>query len=436
MTFFLSLDIRSLAIRYAVVTVLRIAVLSAYGASGANLALAVLPDPIWAITMTARVPDVIHALVSGRGGVGFTMNWVLILLQIGLALGMIRYFVWRFRPQWLEGLLVVGTAAETGTVDGRGLRRTGLGTPLFMTLATIATAYVVAGAFMMLVSRGEYRSLGMAMDGAGKWPLIVALGLGLLGLAWGHRFTMGARAHLIEGFGARFLPDEHPLAQRVHTLAGRLDLPPPAVGVTSQVNAFACGSNPKDAAVIIGVPLVKAFSTEELDAVIGHELGHIVSGDMRQMQIAEGYQRMFGNVFGTVVSLVGAVAASQSRDRSTATAIRGSSRALNIVGRYLIAIGSELLVKALSRSREYHADAVGASLTSPAAMIGALDKLKQIPSQPTAMEDDFAYLMFRGLSFGNLFSTHPSFEKRKAALEAGTYLRALPRRGIAPDATR
>ena len=103
-------------------------------------------------------------------------------------------------------------------------------------------------------------------------------------------------------FGVSYLAADHPLSQRVAALAKKVGLPAPSVGVVNVINAFAMGSSSSDAAVVLGLPLIQSFSDEELDAVIGHELGHIVSNDMLRMQFAEGFQSMLGKVLGIIHS--------------------------------------------------------------------------------------------------------------------------------------
>ena len=203
--------------------------------------------------------------------------------------------------------------------------------------------------------------------------------------------------------------------------------------VTNAVNAFAMGASVKDAAVVIGAPLAKSLSPDELDAVIGHELGHIVSGDMRQMQLAEGYQTLFGNLFNIIGTISTAVAVNATKTRSSAQAASAFGQLFTLLGRRIIFFASELLVKGLSRSREYYADAIGAGLTSPSAMANALRKLESLPATPTPAESQYGYLMFKGFRLGHPFATHPTVASRIKALEDGTFLRQLPRRraGIA-----
>ncbi|WP_165784565.1 M48 family metalloprotease [Zhengella mangrovi] len=426
LAFFLPLDPKVLAIRYAAVTGLLMFMLWLYGEPPSGIAWAILPNPITAIT---HIPDVITSILSfttGSWGFGFFVFWLLNLMQLGLLVGLIRYGFWHFRPDLIENLPLLGVPSlETSQLDGRRLRRPWWIVPVFMLFTTFGVVYLITGLIYHLLNPRYYQAVWMGMENPGPVPLFIALGLSVLGLFWGYRYTLRLKGLMGNVFGVQYLPADEALTQEVHRMATLLDIPPPRVGVMNVVNAYAAGPDPENAEVIIGRPLLRNLSKDEIRAIIGHELGHVVSGDMRQMQFAEGFQSMFGNVFTVVTTLVAAVAASQARDKTTRYAIQTGSSSFHMVGRALIGFVSELMVKGLSRSREYHADAIGASLSSPEAMASALEKIAQIHT-PRDVEASYSYLMFFGSSFGNLFSTHPTNERRIAALRDGTYTRLLP----------
>ncbi|NTD88376.1 M48 family metalloprotease [Agrobacterium tumefaciens] len=217
---------------------------------------------------------------------------------------------------------------------------------------------------------------------------------GLIGL--GRQRDMAVREH-----GISLLNENDPLAQRVYILAARLGLHTrPWVGVMPHNNAYAIGSNADNAMVVVGQPLLDTLSEAEVDAIIGHELGHIANNDMRRMGLARSFQN----------SLVWYLGFSETMQRW---------------GRWLLTWVSELYVLSLSRKREYWADAFGAALTSKEHMIAALDKLHNGPDL-SDFERKEARLMFRGIAAGSLLSTHPTLEERRAALEAETYSGRIP----------
>lgn len=297
-------------------------------------------------------------------------------------------------------------------LDGRRLGRSWWQLPVQMIVILIALAYLVAALF-------EAPNMG------GWWPLLIGSCFGFVGLMKGVEFNGRLKSMLGERAGVAYLPADHSLTQRVHALAARVGLPAPKVGVMRSLNAYASGPDQRNAVVVIGLPLIQRLTSEELDAVIGHELGHIATGDMRRMQYGTGFQETFRGALtdvGQAVLKGVRPTRGQLFDVSMLTPV---VHAIVWAGRRAIGIGGELLLMASSRTREYHADAIGAALTSPAAMIGALEKVHRADAPPTKAETEFAYMMFRGWG-GQALSTHPSFEQRRAALQDGGYIRRLP----------
>ena len=296
-----------------------------------------------------------------------------------------------------------------------------LATPLLLSSVVILTCCIIG---WLVQTGGIVRFLPQYLVYYSSTPVAVGLVLSLLGSMFGGRFVAGAKASMGGLFGIHYLPKDHPLSQRVARHAETLGLPTaPAVGIVDVMNAFAIGT-PKDSTIVLGQPLMDIITDEELDAVIGHELGHVFHNDMNRMQFAEGFQRMLGSVISaTTIILVSAL----SRNRSDAMLGRVAGTAL----RQTVFVGSELVVKGISRAREFHADAVGARIASPAAMIGALERLHGLPSQPTKLESQYGYLMFRGSRLGAWFSTHPHVEKRIKALRS---LKDLPESDTTPEA--
>lgn len=425
--FFFTLDWRVLAVRYAWVTALRALWLALWSGPGNIHAGVLFPNPsiIWNTLDWAFFVGLPRFGFSSI--VGVLVSDLLIALQIGLLLGLVAVALDRFAPAVLDKVPFLARPKDgEGVVHGKRLRRAWWTTPVFLTFFFTVTLYVICGAIYKSFYTGKTVGWGISM--VGPVPAYIGLFLGVVGLLYGWRFNRSAAATMADDFEVKILKDDHPLTQRVHAIAAKLDLPPPKVGVTNVVNAFAVGSSVKDAMVVMGVPLARHLSHDELDAIIGHELGHIVSGDMRQMQFAEGYQRMLGGVFYGVGQMGGMVGAQMANSRSTAQLSRVAGDLTAAIGRTFVNLFGELMVKGLSRSREYYADAIGAAVTSPEAMKSALAKLHQIPHERTLAEDEYAYLMFSGNALRWVFSTHPTLERRMAALERRTHLRLIPMR--------
>lgn len=371
----------------------------------------IIPHPMWVID------DASFFLSNPVTFFPAFMVPALTVLQLAILAGLARL------------LFLKEEAPATGLIiDGKKLRRAWWVTPVMLTITLTLTFFVIAGLIKMGRNSRYPMVLGRAIWMNDGTPFLLGMGFGVAGLAFGHRFNMGAKETFGGLFGIQYLAPDHWLTQRVHALAARLDLPPPAVGVCRAVNAFAMGESVKSASVVLGVPLVKGLAPDELDAVIGHELGHVVSGDMRQMQYGEGYQSMLGWAFTVVGVIATVVASAMAKTKSDARSNAALGSSITILGRWIIGFVGELLLKSLSRSREYYADAIGAALTSPDAMARALDKLEKLPASATPAESRYGYFMFRGSRFGSMFATHPTMQQRRNALQDRSRLRQLPMR--------
>src|SRR2546423_6369244 len=199
--------------------------------------------------------------------------------------------------------------------------------------------------------------------------------------------------------------------------AGRAGLPMPRVFVMdeAQPNAFATGRNPQNAAVAVTPGLMQQLSREELAGVIAHELAHVKNHDTLLMTItatiagAISMLAQFGMFFGG------------NRDNNSGPGIIGS-----IAMMILAPLGAMLVQMAISRTREYAADDLGARICGqPMWLASALSKIANAAHQVPNMEAErnpatahmFIINPLSGHGVDNLFTTHPSTENRIAALE-------------------
>jgi heat shock protein HtpX len=216
-------------------------------------------------------------------------------------------------------------------------------------------------------------------------------------------------------------PESAPrLFQLVQGLAARAGLPMPALYVIheAQPNAFATGRNPENAAVAVNTGLLDLMTEEEVAGVVAHELAHIRHRDTLLMTItatlagAIGMLAQFGFLFG-------------GRDREGNRSPFGPLGALllMIVG----PIAAMLVQMAISRSREYEADRLGAEICGdPRWLASGLQKLehyKQGIVNQTAEANPASAHMFivnplSGIRLDSLFTTHPPTEERVARLLA------------------
>jgi heat shock protein HtpX len=194
----------------------------------------------------------------------------------------------------------------------------------------------------------------------------------------------------------------------VERITQKIGLPMPKIYVipTDSPNAFATGRNPKHASVAVTQGILNLLSDEELEGVLAHELGHVTNRDILISSIAATlagavtFLARFGFFFGG------------GRDER-----RGGG-----VGALLMLIlapfAAMLIQLAVSRSREYQADATGAHLTgNPYALASALSKIDAYARRaPMVATPSTAHLFivqpFLGMNFGSLFSTHPPIAKR------------------------
>jgi heat shock protein HtpX len=206
------------------------------------------------------------------------------------------------------------------------------------------------------------------------------------------------------------------LVDLVAELAGRAGLPMPRVFVMDdpQPNAFATGRNPQNAAVAVTIGLVQSLSREELAGVIAHELAHVKNRDTLLMTVtatiagAVSMLAQFGMFFGG------------HRD-SNGPGVIGS-----IAMMILAPLGAMLVQMAISRTREYAADNLGARIVGqPMWLASALVKIDhaahQIPNREAELNPATAHMFIinplSGHGIDNLFVTHPSTENRIAALQ-------------------
>jgi heat shock protein HtpX len=230
---------------------------------------------------------------------------------------------------------------------------------------------------------------------------------------------------------ARSAPD---LVRMVADLAGNAQLPMPKVFIMDnpQPNAFATGRNPENAAVAVTTGLMQQLSREELAGVIAHELAHVKNHDTLLMTItatiagAVSMLAQFGMFFGG------------NRDNNN-----GGLGVIGSIAMMILApIAAMLVQMAISRSREYAADDLGARICGqPGWLASALAKIEnaahQVPNYDAERAPATAHMFIinplTGQGMDNLFATHPSTQNRIAALQqlAATLAPRAPQRAAA-----
>ncbi len=207
---------------------------------------------------------------------------------------------------------------------------------------------------------------------------------------------------------------------RRHARQAGIGMPEVGVYESPQMNAFATGMRRDDALVAVSTGLLRGMTSEEADAVLGHEITHVANGDMVTLALVQGVL----NTFVIVLSrLVGQVV-----DRVVFRNERGYGPGFwvaMIVAEILFGILASVIVMWFSRQREFRADAGGARLAGRGAMIAALRRL-QAGHEPADMPDQLEAFGIDGRrdpGWRRWFMSHPPIEERIRALSEGRYQR-------------
>jgi heat shock protein HtpX len=227
----------------------------------------------------------------------------------------------------------------------------------------------------------------------------------------------GSARMVLRMYRARIVtPAEAPeLYAMVDTLRRRAGLPMPTVAIAphAQPNAFATGRNPQNAVVCVTEGLLELLSADEVEGVVAHELAHIKNRDMLLQTVTATLAGAIGNLANFGLFFGGG---------------DEDDNPLALIGMAILApIAAMVVQMAISRQREFQADAVGAQICGrPHSLANALRRLesgaRQIPMQvapaaaPLAMVNPLAAL--RGGGMARLFSTHPPTIDRVVRLEA------------------
>ncbi|HEX8276130.1 MAG TPA: zinc metalloprotease HtpX [Longimicrobiaceae bacterium] len=224
---------------------------------------------------------------------------------------------------------------------------------------------------------------------------------------------------VLKMYGAQVVTErEAPeLYRMVDRLRGRAGLPMPTVAIAphQQPNAFATGRNPENAVVCVTAGLMELVDRDELEGVIAHELAHIKNRDML-------LQTVTATMAGAISNLAnfGIFFAAGDDEEGGLSPVAAIAMAI------LAPIAAMVIQLAISRQREFKADAVGAEISGrPLALAGALEKLEayalRIPMHVAPAAAPLAQvnpLAAHGGGMAKLFSTHPATQERVARLRA------------------
>ncbi|MEO8667106.1 MAG: zinc metalloprotease HtpX [Bauldia sp.] len=270
-------------------------------------------------------------------------------------------------------------------------------------------------AMLLAALTAIFMGVGYMVGGAGGMIVAFLVAAGLNVFSYWNADKLVLRMQGAREVDARTAPEFYAI---VHDLAARAGLPMPKVYVADnpQPNAFATGRNPANAAVCATTGLLQTLSREEIAGVMAHELAHVKNRDTLTMTITA--------TIAGAISMLANFAFFFGGNRN-------SNNPFGLVGILVAAIvaplAALLVQMAVSRTREYSADRLGAEISGqPRALASALAKIantaRRVPNIAAERNPAMAHLFIvnplSGTRMDNLFSTHPATENRIAALLA------------------
>ncbi len=274
---------------------------------------------------------------------------------------------------------------------------------------TFKTAFLLTLLTLLLMGIG--RAFG------GQNGMILALGLAVVMNFVSYFFSdkIALAMYRAQPVTREELPKAYAVVER---LTQKIGIPMPKIYVipTESPNAFATGRNPSHASVAVTHGILSLLNDEELEGVLAHELGHVNNRDILISSVAAtiaGAITMLASM-GRWAMIFGGYGGRNREDR-------GGGGLAGLLMLFVAPIAASLIQLAVSRSREYQADATGAHFTgNPYALASALQKLDAYSRRmPMQASPSTAHLFIiqpllgvNGAMFANLFSTHPPIAKR------------------------
>ncbi len=257
---------------------------------------------------------------------------------------------------------------------------------------------------------------------AGAWGIAVFSGVfGMAGafISLAISRWMAKRAYniqLLDGSMQDYRGREiYEMVARLSRQAGLPAVPEVGVYESAEPNAFATGPSRKKSLVAFSTGLLSSMERSEVEAVAAHEVSHIANGDMVTMTLLAGVANALVMFLARIIarafdSFLG------GDDGEGGLGFFGYIITVMVLETVLMLLAS-IPLAAFSRLREYRADAGAARITSPGAMVSALQRLQQAAAVPQ-VKDSFAMAKISSSKRVSLFSTHPSLEDRIARLKS------------------
>lgn len=271
---------------------------------------------------------------------------------------------------------------------------------------TLKTAFLLTVLTLVLILIGE------AFGGRNGMVIALVVAAGMNFFSYFYSDKLALAMYRAQPVTREQLPRAYQVVER---MTQRMGLPMPKMYVipSESPNAFATGRNPEHASVAVTQGILNLLNDEELEGVLAHELGHVKNRDILTSSVVAtiaGAITMLARM-GWWAGLFGGYGGGDERNRDS-----GFGAIFMLI---LAPIAATLIQLAISRSREYQADATGAHITgNPYALASALQKLdgysKRLPLQasPSTAHLFIVAPLLSAATFANLFSTHPPIAKR------------------------
>lgn len=261
---------------------------------------------------------------------------------------------------------------------------------------------------------GLFLLVGQALGGRGGMTiaLVLAAAMNMAALFWSDKIVLSMYG--AKPVGPAEAPELHAIVEKIAMKAG-IPMPRLYVIPDASLNAFATGRSPSHAAVAATAGILRALNREELEGVLAHELSHVLNRDTLISSVAA----TLAGAISHLAHFAYFLPVGRSDDDEGGGPLGG------LLALILAPIAAMLIQLAVSRSREYGADATGARLVGyPDGLIGALRKLEAGAQRvPMRVADPATAHLFivnplSGRSLAGLFSTHPPVERRIERLMA------------------